>query len=357
MPDDPVAFSIRFLSEKVPAPVPAEDEDEDQDMLGSASDDVDADALRGAELPSVRDEVDAEMGDRRYQARRRRNVFVAAPTPGQITAPVVEKDEETTQMIMASIANNKLSKHLDSDQRAELAKYFSRLSKVEGDVIIRQGDKGDFFYVLETGSCTVFKSVAGAEETQVGTMPAGSSFGELALIYNAPRAATVVAAEPCVLWAIDGAMYRQVVLDSIRCRRQMHLEFLHNVQILSPLSDGQISAIADALMPCEYGDGQVIITQGDIGDRFYFVEKGRVDVYVRPQDQPADENQWGKKVATLGEKEHFGETAIISDAPRNATVVAKGDCKLMSLDRDAFQRLLGDIGTVLKRPEPIPEAQ
>lgn len=61
----------------------------------------------------------------------------------------------------------------------------------QDDVIIKQGDVGDFFYVLDTGATRI--EVNGKKVAEVGT---GGSFGELALMYNAPRAATVVGSSP-----------------------------------------------------------------------------------------------------------------------------------------------------------------
>eukprot|EP00957_Ditylum_brightwellii_P188401 14342536-Ditylum_brightwellii.AAC.1 len=71
-------------------------------------------------------------------------------------------------------------------------------SVVAGDDIIKQGDIGDYFYVIESGS--VKFTVDGAE---VGKAKSGDGFGELALLYNCPRAATCTAEEACDLWRVD----------------------------------------------------------------------------------------------------------------------------------------------------------
>jgi len=68
------------------------------------------------------------------------------------------------------------------------------VKKVEGDIIINQGDDGDNFYLVESGelTCTKLMNPDDAKETFLKTYVPGESFGELALLYNAPRAATIV---------------------------------------------------------------------------------------------------------------------------------------------------------------------
>jgi cAMP-dependent protein kinase regulator len=86
----------------------------------------------------------------------------------------------------------------------------------EGVVVIRQGDVGDFFYVVEEGSFDFYikspKSTSALGD-KVGSVGPGGSFGELALMYNAPRAASVVSTSPAVLWALDRITFRRILMD------------------------------------------------------------------------------------------------------------------------------------------------
>merc|ERR1719446_460667 len=92
-----------------------------------------------------------------------------------------------------------------------------------GEAVINQGEQtADYFYIIKSGSCEVdietydvnkqAKTCSQAIEShiqQVGTISTGGSFGELALIYNAPRAATIKALEPVVLWVIDRNTFKR----------------------------------------------------------------------------------------------------------------------------------------------------
>lgn len=84
--------------------------------------------------------------------------------------------------------------------------------------MIRQGDVGDFFYVVEEGGVDFYiksgnKNSSPGLGDKVGSAGPGGSFGELALMYNAPRAASVVSTSPGVLWALDRITFRRILMD------------------------------------------------------------------------------------------------------------------------------------------------
>ncbi|VEL21744.1 unnamed protein product [Protopolystoma xenopodis] len=95
------------------------------------------------------------------------------------------------------------------------------------DVIIQQGDEGDNFYIIDQGQVEIF--VNGDYISSVGE---GGSFGELALIYGVPRAATVRAKTEVKLWGIDRDSYRRILMGSTIRRRKMYQDFLSRVPIL-----------------------------------------------------------------------------------------------------------------------------
>jgi hypothetical protein len=79
----------------------------------------------------------------------------------------------------------------------------------EGDVIIRQGDPGEHLYILAAGTCDIFKDGVCVLQCSPGMV-----FGELALMYDAPRAATVVATSPVRTWAMDRLTFKQVMFGT-----------------------------------------------------------------------------------------------------------------------------------------------
>ena len=141
-----------------------------------------------------------------------------------------------------------------------------------GDFIIRQGDLGDLFFCLETGQATATVEGVG----NVMEYEPGGCFGELALIYNSPRAASVVAASQCKLWALDLRTFRYILATTSSAKMVTRCEFLKKCAFLDPLSNEQVGKVAGALESVQYESGEHIIRQGEVGDSFYIIEDGGV---------------------------------------------------------------------------------
>ena len=175
---------------------------------------------------------------------------------------------------------------------------------------------------------------------KVATIEAGGSFGELALMYNAPRAATVISSDSATLWALDRVTFRRILMDSTFQRRRLYEDFLEGVPLLSTLTSYERSKIADALDTQKYGPGSTIIKEGDIGEAFYLLESGEAEAFKSGVEQP---------VKAYGKGDYFGELALLNDAPRAASVVSKTEVKVASLGKDGFQRLLGPVESIMRR--------
>ncbi len=142
---------------------------------------------------------------------------------------------------------------------------------------------------------------------KVGTIDSGGSFGELALMYNAPRAATVISAEaPCTLWALDRLTFRRILMESTFARRRMYESFLEEVPLLSTLTPYERSKIADALETQKFAPGRTIIKEGDPGHSFYLLESGEAEAYKAASKTPVKHYQKG---------DFFGELALLKRRP------------------------------------------
>ena len=92
-------------------------------------------------------------------------------------------------------------------------------------MVIMEGDHGDGFYVLSTGSVSVYESTEFK-----GTLHPGMGFGEIALLYSCPRTATVRAREECDLWFMDRRAFRAIMARHKRKRLNMKLMLLEKVR-------------------------------------------------------------------------------------------------------------------------------
>merc|ERR1719172_148497 len=100
--------------------------------------------------------------------------------------------------------------------------------------IIQEKDDGDCMYVIEKGDIECKKMISG-EEKVVKTCGPGDFFGELALLYNCPRAASVEARNDAVLWQLDRETFNHIVRDASMKQREMYEQFLNRVPLLETL--------------------------------------------------------------------------------------------------------------------------
>lgn len=187
---------------------------------------------------------------------------------------VVPKNDDAKERIQQALKNNYVFKFLDKEQEKTVIDAVEEVKYNAGDIIIKQGDPGDQFYLLEEGTCEVWLPQPDNPEPQmVKEYSAGDSFGELALLYNAPRAATVKASTNCVLWAMDRMTFRTILLHTTSNKRKLYEKFLEDVPLLKTLDKYERSAIADVLETEYFEEGQEILVEGQPGDKFYILEE------------------------------------------------------------------------------------
>lgn len=196
--------------------------------------------------------------------------------------------------------------------------------------------------MIDQGTYAVYvskESDGRSSPTKIGEYNHTGSFGELALMYNQPRSATIVATSDGVLWVMGRQTFRKLVLKHAFRKRKMYENFLRDVDILQALTDYERSNVADALIPVDYHKDDVVIKRGDAGDRMFFIEDGQCDIII---------NEHCRKRLQKGE--YFGELALLTHEPRSATVVAASHkVRLASLEVQSFERLLGSCMDLLHR--------
>ncbi|ETP38272.1 AGC/PKG protein kinase [Phytophthora nicotianae P10297] len=236
-----------------------------------------------------------------------------------------------------------------SDEEMDRLLFLMKRIKVEAEQnVIKQGDLGDQFYVVHSGSLEVIVNTA-----VLGYLKPGDHFGELALIYDAPRAATVRAATNSILWTLDRDEFRMMQARSSSDSLVKRAKWLRQVEILASLSERQLALLAGVLNAVIYSDGEMIIKQGDVGDTFFIVEEGNVSCQMEGPRGFKNSDAMRTELAILGPGDYFGEMALLSDMPRNASIYAKGSVKCLSLGRQEFDSILGPLTDVLDRNSRI----
>ena len=291
--------------------------------------------------------------------KRRAGVSAQAITAQQMSdwkRPVHEKSDESKALLRKIIStNNKLQVlfgHLAEDQLEQVILAMFPRNTLVGERVIRQRDNGDAFWIVESGQFDIFvkrgKQPLLLDSSDVGdkvaTCGPGACFGELALMYNAPRSATVIGTQPGVLWGLDAQSFKMMLVTNENTKKKKYESFLGKVAILYELNAYELSNLSDVIDVASFGPNEVIMKQGDPGNRFFILESGEAKAFISTDGQP---EVLVKTYVSPGE--YFGELALILATPRQATINAgeKG-CVLLYVSKDKFDRVLGPIKHRLK---------
>ncbi len=196
--------------------------------------------------------------------------------------PSSPKSEETTKFLLDALADNFVFDSIDDSSKLQFVNAMQTQEFNEGDWVIRQGDVGDYFYVVEEGE--VAFHVRGESPdgnlndppNQVDTGAKGSTFGELALLYNTPRAASTRAVTPLKLFKIDQLTFRSLLVMQRNQARSDTLESAKKITMFQGLDEARLRKLVDAFFIMTYRPGERIFNKGDKADELYFVKSGKV---------------------------------------------------------------------------------
>ena len=133
---------------------------------------------------------------------------------------------------------------------------------------------------------------------------------------------------------VDG----HVISDVVVSESSLICEFLRKSPLFAALTPTTLSEVADKMALEKYPAGTVIVRQGDVGDKFYLIRSGAAKVTV-------DDGSGPRPLATLDQGDIFGEAALMSGDPRNATVTASEDIELCTLGKEEFRAVLEQSST------------
>mmetsp|Transcript_18491 Transcript_18491/g.40011 ORF Transcript_18491/g.40011 Transcript_18491/m.40011 type:complete len:769 (-) Transcript_18491:75-2381(-) len=261
-----------------------------------------------------------------------------------------DKTDAVRSLIYDAIKPNVLFEHDSKEEILQIIDVFKPHTYSKGETIIKQGDEGSEFYVVESGELNIHVTVKGdndvggeESEVKVGNYSTGSAFGELALIFGSPRAATITATGDCKLWSIERMAYRSVISQ---LRYEQHLEksaFLKtctfdNQQFSSIFDGSQIEDLTIATKVDHYEAGEVILREGEMGDTFYIVKSGNI-VYYKKGDM--------ERQGTIEEKKAFGTTSLLKGVVSSCTYKANSPVTVFYLTRKDFEAIMGTMQNVL----------
>ncbi|TMS04964.1 cGMP-dependent protein kinase 2, partial [Larimichthys crocea] len=181
----------------------------------------------------------------------------------------------------------------------------------------------------------------------LGEMCPGTVFGELAILYNCKRTATVKAVSQSHIWALDRQTFQTIMMRTTKARHEEYFSFLCSVPLLQGLPEEKLAKIVDCLEVDYFEKGEHIIREGEEGNTFFIIAKGEVIV-----TQSTEGFAEPKAIKTLGVGDYFGEKALISEDVRSANIICnENDTHCLVVDRDNFNQMVGtyeELQTYLK---------
>jgi len=290
----------------------------------------------------------------RFAKRTNKRVAIATENLANFTIDTsrnTDKTDEITQWILEAIFSNLLFENLSIDQQKVIVKHMYKEDIKAGTDLIVQDTAGETFYVIEEGKFDIIVKDVG----KVDSLVKGDCTGELALLYNAPRSATVTCTADGSVWVMARQTFRKALMDHNEAYTHQNIEFLKRVDLLRPLLSSELALVNQALQEKTYKKGEVIFKQGDQGENFYIVHKGECEGTKTEKDEV--------EKFSLTPGDFFGEVALLNDAPRLATITAIEDETIcLWLPREDFRELLGPLEDIMRRNEkeyekPVEERQ
>lgn len=141
-----------------------------------------------------------------------------------------------------------------------------------------------------------------------------------------------------------------VIADDLR-HAEIHGDRLSKIQLFEKLNSDMLSELSDLFLSETHAPGQNIIQAGDIGDSFYVIARGKVDVIIEGSDGTE------KVVNTLEDGDYFGEIALLREVPRTATIRANLPTLVLSLKRKPFIRIISKVPEVKEALEQAMDAR
>ncbi|XP_077469230.1 cGMP-dependent protein kinase 2 isoform X1 [Stigmatopora argus] len=259
--------------------------------------------------------------------------FCGGLIPSHISVvKAIHKDSEIKKLMNDAMTNNDFLKRLEPQHTREMVDCMYEKVYTKGQLVIQESESGNYLYILTDGLLEVIQNGKLLSEMHPGT-----AFGELAILYNCKRTATVKAMTESHIWVLDRQTFQAIMMRTTKAQNEEYFNFLRSVSLLRELPEEKISKIVDCLEVDYFEKGEYIIREGEDGDTFFIIAKGEVIVtqttegFTQPQE-----------IKTLGVGDYFGEKALISEDLRSANIICnENDTHCLVVDRDNFNQMVG----------------
>ncbi len=258
---------------------------------------------------------------------------------------LAESHRAAAQSYAGLLGQNPVFAELTEEELSAVAGRLRPERRGAGSVIVRQGERGDIFYLIARGRVAVVVESRGHGPQEVAELTDGDYFGEIALLRETTRTATCVARTDVELLTLSRADFTELLARQFAVAGKVEKvagmsAMLRRMPLFNDFSPRQLQALLRCLGGERAAAGSTVVRAGEPGERFYIIESGLVEVLAAEEGGAAEGAEGQRVVARLGRGEYFGEIALLADVARTATVRAVSDCEFFVLDRKAFEALI-----------------
>lgn len=251
-----------------------------------------------------------------YETERRFAVYQSGANLTDLKSDPKSPEEE--HLIKSAIVNNEFTSKIISGHILDDAVLVMYKRKVKaGEVIIREGKKGTHMFVSNSGTFEITKDDFKDHFNDVRV------FGELAILYDAKRLATIKALTDATVWVLDAPVYHHLLVRHAVKEQNERMNFLIQNDVLRNAGDKILKLAANSLKSEFFAGGKTIIKEGEKGNKFYIVRAGSVTVLKKGEGV----------VGNYSKGYFFGERALLEDSRRQATIKANPplvECLILS---------------------------
>lgn len=249
--------------------------------------------------------------------------------------PLLAEPKPYSEAARQALASTPLFASLSAAALESMIERLALVDLVEGDVLFRQGDPGDTLYVVVDGEVAVISE--GPPRIEVSRLGAGAFFGEVALVTEQPRSATIEATTTTQLLAIDRDVIAGLVADHVEVlpvilrflRERLVDRLVQTHQLFAPFADADRRSLIGRWRFLEIEPGTTITQEGVKAPGLYALLAGQVDVL-----------HGGEPIAALGPGEMFGETSLLTNQPCRITVRTRPKCLALCLPAADFREVI-----------------
>lgn len=287
---------------------------------------------------AAEDDTPRSAGGRKNSRKKDRIAPTAAQEEGspsrvQSIGPQ-ELDEATRKWASKVMKKHFLFGSLEESDYDSVYKSIRPNRKAAGEVVFSQGDIGDSIYFIRSGTFDVV-----IDGKVVKTMQHNQSFGELALLYNVRRTATIKTASEGILWKMDSRRFKRLMENMSSQHVVKALTFLNADPNFNCLKDDDQRLLSSLCSVQQFADGDIVLRDGEVGNWMFIVLAGKV---VPTDDQVSSEllEKTGSVVGIVG---------FIYDRRQAYGAKAVGPVTCLALGRQDLPRLAGPVEEVLRR--------